>query len=124
MANEPTRTATEEQRSAERGPRGSETRGSETRGLARRRGSDPFGFSLMPGSLFPTPFSLLDPWSLVRRMTDEMLYDRPSSGRATRGDITWAPAIEVTEENGNCVVRAELPGLKPEEVKVEVTAAT
>ena len=33
----------------------------------------------------------------------------------------WAPAIEVAERDGKYTVHAELPGLKPEEVKVELT---
>jgi HSP20 family molecular chaperone IbpA len=33
----------------------------------------------------------------------------------------WAPAIEVFEREGNLFVRAELPGLNKEDVKVELT---
>ena len=33
----------------------------------------------------------------------------------------WMPAIEAKEEEGKFIVSAELPGLKPEDVKVEVT---
>jgi HSP20 family protein len=33
---------------------------------------------------------------------------------------TWTPAIDVMRENGNLVVRADMPGIKPEEVKIEV----
>jgi HSP20 family protein len=32
----------------------------------------------------------------------------------------WTPAIDVMRDNGNLVVRADIPGLKPEEVKIEV----
>jgi HSP20 family protein len=32
----------------------------------------------------------------------------------------WTPAIDVVRDNGNLVVHAELPGIKPEEVKIEV----
>ncbi len=32
----------------------------------------------------------------------------------------WTPAIDVTRDNGNLVIHAELPGIKPEEVKIEV----
>jgi HSP20 family protein len=32
----------------------------------------------------------------------------------------WVPAIEILEQNGNYVVRTELAGMKPEDVKVEV----
>jgi HSP20 family protein len=36
-------------------------------------------------------------------------------------DVLWAPPIEVFEKGNNLVVRAELPGLSPENVNVEVT---
>ena len=32
----------------------------------------------------------------------------------------WTPAIDVVREDGHLVVRADLPGIKPEEVKLEV----
>ena len=32
----------------------------------------------------------------------------------------WTPAIDVVRDNGNLVVHADLPGIKPEEVKIEV----
>jgi HSP20 family protein len=41
-------------------------------------------------------------------------------GRGQSEGSMWSPAIEVTERDGNYVVHAELPGLKPEDVKVEV----
>lgn len=33
---------------------------------------------------------------------------------------SWAPAIDVVRDNGNLVVRADVPGIKPEEVSIEV----
>ena len=45
------------------------------------------------------------------RMFDE-LTDGRSHGRT--------PAIDVVRDNGNLVVRADIPGIKPEEVKIEV----
>ena len=32
----------------------------------------------------------------------------------------WMPPIDVVREDGHLVVRADLPGMKPEEVKIEV----
>ena len=32
----------------------------------------------------------------------------------------WTPAVDVVRDDGNLVVHAELPGIKPEEVKIEV----
>jgi len=45
------------------------------------------------------------------RMFEEMLEGR---GR------TWVPAIDVERDNDNLVLHADVPGLKPEEVKIEV----
>ncbi len=36
------------------------------------------------------------------------------------GDRGWAPAVDVVRDNGNLVVRADVPGIKAEEVKIEV----
>ena len=44
-------------------------------------------------------------------------FGRGQSG----GGGMWSPAIEVSQREGNLVVCAELPGIKPEEVKVEMT---
>jgi HSP20 family protein len=57
-------------------------------------------------------------------MSEEMdrtfshFFGGQSSGRGFGG---WSPAIDVEERNGQLEVHAELPGLKPEDVKVEVT---
>src|SRR5271166_6340566 len=32
----------------------------------------------------------------------------------------WTPAVDVVRDNGNIVIHADLPGIKPEEVKIEV----
>ena len=45
------------------------------------------------------------------RMFDEWLDGR---------ERAWTPAIDVVREDGHLVVRADLPGIKPEEVKIEV----
>jgi HSP20 family protein len=99
---------------------------SEEKALAKRRRSEvsnwgnwhPFAFSVTP-----TDFSSTSPFALMRRLSMEM--DR-AFGRffgQGLGDryATWVPAIEVTEHNGQLQVRAELPGLRPEDVKIEVT---
>ncbi len=37
-----------------------------------------------------------------------------------RSRFGWTPAIDVVREDGHLVVRADLPGIKPDEVKIEV----
>jgi HSP20 family protein len=46
-----------------------------------------------------------------------------ASGGVERGGLgaVWAPAVEMFERDGQLVVRAELPGLSREDVRIEVT---
>jgi HSP20 family protein len=48
---------------------------------------------------------------------------RPWSSRARRQGALemWTPQIEVTQQNNELVVRADLPGLKKEDVHIDVT---
>ncbi len=91
-----------------------------SRGVSRRSGYDPFSLSLIPSELFSNPFSM-SPFSLMRRMTEEM--DRVfGSGRgASSGATSWMPAIEVKQREGNLEVCADLPGMNKDDVKVEIT---
>src|SRR3954454_21781956 len=77
----------------------------------------------LPVSLItPTDFFRMNPFSLMRRMTEEMDRVFGEGGLAGRGkaDGLWSPVVEISEREGNYVVRAELPGLKPEDVKLEI----
>jgi len=64
----------------------------------------------------------------LRRNLDEM-FDRLSEqffGPAGRehsvwGGETWAPAIESRRDNGNLIVKVDLPGIDPKEVSISVT---
>ena len=69
------------------------------------------------------PFrGLWDAQSQMDRMFDEMLSNagrRP--GRQPQGVAEeWAPAIDVTTKDGDLLIRAELPGVKPEDVDVRL----
>ena len=67
----------------------------------------------MPGTLMRwDPFAELG----ELRSRFDRLFDESLIGREHR----WMPAIDVVRENGNLVVRADIPGVKPEEVKIEV----
>ena len=67
----------------------------------------------MPGTLTRwDPFAELGELrSRFDRMFDEWLDGR---------ERAWTPAIDVVREDDHLVVRADLPGIKPEEVKIEV----
>ena len=51
----------------------------------------------------------------LRSRLDRMFGDL-ADGREQR----WTPAVDIERDNGNLVVRADVPGIKPEEVKIEV----
>jgi HSP20 family protein len=54
------------------------------------------------------------PWGLVNRLHRE--FD-PAFGDQARAS-TWVPAVDVREEDSRFVVRADLPGVKPEQIEV------
>lgn len=95
----------------------------------REAGRSSSGTGLQPrrGEYLPlamTPFDLFraSPFSLFRRMSEEM--DRMfqdsmwESASGSRGG--WSPAIEVSQREGKYSIQAELPGLEPNDVKVEI----
>ena len=79
-----------------------------------------------------TSLSPRDPISALRRMTSELdrMFEEsawPSlrwpllRTRAIAGSANWSPGIDVFEKDNRLVVKADLPGMKKEDVKVEVT---
>jgi HSP20 family protein len=63
----------------------------------------------------------MNPFSLMRRMSEEMDRVFGESNEREVRERTWAPTVELIQREGTLVVRAELPGLKPEDVKLEIT---
>src|SRR5689334_21826524 len=70
--------------------------------------------------LFRQQFFDMNPFSMMRRMNEEI--ERFFSGHAAgAGSGHWSPAIEVKEEGGKLKITADLPGIKEEDIKVQVT---
>ncbi len=102
---------------------GSQEKGS---GAVQPRGERAIGRGGIPSlfSLTPREFFSASPFELMRRFTDEMdrfFEGTLPSGRGLSSLTVWSPPIEVSEQDGHLSVCAELPGLKKEDVKVEVT---
>jgi HSP20 family protein len=71
--------------------------------------------------------NLRDPLRMFDWMREEVdrLLDTVPFARVfptTRVEAPWMPALEVFEKNGNLHIKADLPGLKKEDVAIEVTA--
>ena len=39
---------------------------------------------------------------------------------AERRGHNWSPAVDMVRDNGHLVIRADIPGIKPEEITIEV----
>jgi HSP20 family protein len=79
----------------------------------------------------------LNPFHMFRRLNDEMdrWFDRAVNGgyQSQQGDSmqslqqqynrpgTWSPRVEAFQRGDEFIVRAELPGLKREDVRVNIT---
>jgi HSP20 family protein len=90
-------------------------RSSPRTGFLQRRAEYPFG-------LAPQEFFRANPFSLLRRMTEEMDRVIQEAGLEREGSdgMGWSPAVEVSQQNGRYNIHAELPGLEPKDVKVDV----
>jgi HSP20 family protein len=87
--------------------------------LARREtpGLSPFNEFFTP--MFPTGgFFGLSPFAIMRGFSEEL--DRLYRANAPALEA-WTPTVDIQQSNDDLVVTVELPGLKKEEVKVEVT---
>lgn len=70
-----------------------------------------------------------DPFALLRQMTSEL--DRAFEGsffnlswpsfRVPAAAAAWAPRVDVFERDGRLVTKVDLPGMKKEDVSVQVT---
>jgi HSP20 family protein len=67
-----------------------------------------------------SPFDLaLSPFSLMRRFNEDM--DRLFRGGREGESGMWMPSIDVREKDNHLFISADLPGLNPNDVKVEAT---
>ena len=61
-----------------------------------------------------------DPFSEIARLQDEMSRQLTGSERRTQWDRPFVPAVDIFEDKDAIYLKAELPGVKPEEVNVHV----
>ena len=73
----------------------------------------------------------LSPFSVMRRMLEDMdrMFEEFGSARIEGSTTTgfapiWSPAIDVMERDGRFVVRADIPGLSPDDIRLEVRDGT
>jgi HSP20 family protein len=118
MAEQATRRQRSDELTAQERSEGRITPSRRSGQMERYRGHLPSIFSVSPGEFFT-----LSPVSLMRRLTEDI--DRAFSGLASTGqyeeDFTWAPSVEVRQSGNNLIVRADLPGLNENDIRLEAT---
>ena len=84
----------------------------------------------MPAALLSGQLLGISPFSFIRRMMEDMdrlLTDFGGGDVLRRGDAPgalgalWSPQVELVEQGDELVVRADLPGLDPDDVQIRVT---
>ena len=91
--------------------------------LSRRSTEWPSSRGTLFGSGWsPEEFFYSNPFTLMRRMSEEMdrtfgQFFGQSGGRGRQ----WHPELEITENEGKLCIQTDLPGLRPDDVKVEIT---
>ena len=80
------------------------------------------------GGVYPfmNPFALLERIfsDSIARIFEEpgaRLGQRKAQSRGVDGVMTWSPKVDVVHRGNELVVRADLPGVNPDDVTVEVT---
>lgn len=76
----------------------------------------PFEAPFFRGNLFN-----MSPFALMRQFTDDLDQWFGRGYGPPGGMEAWRPTVEIREKEGKLCVMAELPGLKPEDIKVNVT---
>lgn len=62
-----------------------------------------------------------EPWSLLTQLQKELERSvADSSGEGSVSTAEWAPAVDIKEESDKFVLHADLPGVKPEEIEVNM----
>lgn len=61
------------------------------------------------------------PWSLMNRWhreLDQVLNQGPAGAEPVRADSAWMPSVDVYEESGRYLVRADIPGVSAKDIEV------
>lgn len=67
-----------------------------------------------------------EPWSVLNQLSNEMnsLFGTPAgqavADPSTMATSDWTPAVDIQEEKDRYVIQADVPGVKPEDIEVQM----
>jgi HSP20 family protein len=64
-----------------------------------------------------------EPWSLLSQLQKELERSQENQGgESSVSTAEWAPAVDIKEETDKFIVHADIPGVKPEDIEVNMEA--
>jgi len=75
---------------------------------------------------YTRPVLTWSPFDQLTNLRDEInrLFEAPSGNGGSDAFNSWAPALDVLEDNNNLIVRVELPGVKKEDISISLHEST
>ena len=59
-----------------------------------------------------------EPWGLLSQLQRELAHGNAAEGSTATAE--WAPAVDIKEESDKFVLHADIPGVKPEEMDINM----
>ena len=98
--------------------------GKETQEQQRKGGNGERDVARRENAPQATAMSVANPFTFMRRFADDLnrLFGFGLGPNLMPGseETMWMPAVEVAEEDGQLVIRADVPGLNKDQINVEV----
>lgn len=63
-----------------------------------------------------------EPWSLLTQLQKELERSMTTNSEGSTSTAEWAPAVDIKEEADRFVLHADIPGVKPEDIEVNMEA--
>jgi HSP20 family protein len=64
-----------------------------------------------------------EPWSLLSQLQKELERSQETqNGESSVSTAEWSPAVDIKEETDKFVLHADIPGVKPEEIEINMEA--
>lgn len=61
-----------------------------------------------------------EPWSLLNQLQKELERSYEQNGEGSVSTAEWTPAVDIKEDNEKFTVHADIPGVKPEDIEVNM----
>ncbi|VAW57088.1 hypothetical protein MNBD_GAMMA07-32 [hydrothermal vent metagenome] len=64
------------------------------------------------------------PWNIFDQLQHEIYHSRPNKNLNQRLKNNWAPAVDIKEEENQFVLIADIPGVNPEDIDIQIENKT